>query len=40
MTKILNNRYQKLNKIGEGGYACVYRSIDTKPHLQSKATKF
>ena len=28
---LLNNRYQKVKKLGEGAYGVVYLAIDTKP---------
>jgi serine/threonine protein kinase len=29
---LLNNRYQKVKRLGEGSYGTVYLAIDTKPH--------
>lgn len=40
MKKILNERFEKHQQIGEGGYATVFRGIDCKAHLQDKITKF
>ena len=30
-TKLLNNRYQKVKRLGEGSYGAVYLAIDMKP---------
>jgi serine/threonine protein kinase len=36
--KLLNNRYQKVKRLGEGAYGAVYLAIDMKPEgLKRKA---
>jgi serine/threonine protein kinase len=29
--KLLNNRYQKVKRLGEGAYGAVYLAVDMKP---------
>ena len=36
MKKLLNERYEKLVKLDQGGYGIIYKAIDNSPDLQDK----